>query len=270
MIVVLSEDIMGVSALLSRGEILENESVNGINIYKVRFENTLPFIVVISGYGKVNTARAIQYVDTKYCIDKLIVTGNAGSLDATTAPLGTVGIATNAFQYDVDFTALGVDQYEFPNQTVYQYAANQDLITKAQTAALVAAETATTGIYATADGFLADDTEATALRTDTNALFVDSNTADAGQVAYFNEIPYVAIKGISNYGGATAVTEYNANVNEANANANEVVYQLLIAMLGIRNETTQPRCQTNSCQTITWNGCSQYNPCNLWRRIFFG
>ena len=66
MIVVLSEDIMGVSALLSRGEILENESVNGINIYKVRFENTLPFIVVISGYGKVNTARAIQYVDTKY------------------------------------------------------------------------------------------------------------------------------------------------------------------------------------------------------------
>jgi adenosylhomocysteine nucleosidase len=269
MIVVLSEDIMGISALLSRGEILENESVNGINIYKVRFENTLPFMVVISGYGKVNTARAIQYVDTKYCIDKLIVTGNTGSLEATTAALGTVGISTNAFQYDVDFTALGVDQYEFPNQTVYQYVANQDLITKAQTAALVAAKTTTTGIYATADSFLADDTEATALRTNTDALFVDTNTADAAQVAYFNEIPYVAIKGISNYAGANAVTEYNTNVTEANTNANEVVYQLLMALLAIRTETAQPRCQANG-QTINWNGCCNPNPCDIWRRIFFG
>ena len=257
MIVILSEDIMGVSTLLNRATILENENINGINIYKVKLENTLPFIIVVSGYGKVNTARAIQLVDTKYCIDKLIVTGNTASLNATQAPLGIVGISTSALQYDVDFTALGIDDFALPNQDVNEYPADTGLITKAQTAAVVAGETVLTGLFATADQFLASTTEATTIGTETNAIFADINAADAGQVAYFNEIPYIVVKGVSNYGGDDAVTEYNANVYEANANANEVVYQMLVALIGIPEETEQNRCQ-NQClnrQTVTWNRC---------------
>ena len=260
MIVILSEDIMGVSTLLNRATILENENINGINIYKVKLENTLPFIIVISGYGKVNTARAIQLVDTKYCIDKLIVTGNTASLSATQAALGTVGISTSALQYDVDFTALGLDDFALPNQEVNEYPANTNLITKAQTAALIASQTAVTGLFATADQFLASTTEATTIGTETNALFVDTNAADAGQIAYFNEIPYIVVKGVSNYGGDEAVTEYNANVYEANANANEVVYQMLIALLGINEDTQPTRCQNQCCnrQTVTWNRCCHF------------
>ncbi len=255
MIVILSEDIMGVSTLLNRAQILENENANGINIYKVKLENTLPFLIVISGYGKVNTARAIQYVDTKYCIDKLIVTGNTGSLVATTAPIGTVAISTASMQYDVDFTALGVAEYALPNQEVNEYPADQGLITKAQTAAIIAEETVATGLFATADAFLASTADATALQTATGATFVDTNAADAGQIAYFNEIPYVVVKGVSNLAGDDAVTEYNANVNEANANANEVVYQMLIALIGTPEINEVPRCNqmNNFNQTITWN-----------------
>ena len=260
MIVILSEDIMGVSTLLNRATILENENINGINIYKVKLENTLPFMIVISGYGKVNTARAIQLVDTKYCIDKLIVTGNTASLNATQAPLGTVGISTSALQYDVDFTALGVDAFALPNQEVNEYPADATLITGAQTAAIVSGEAVVTGLYATADQFLASTTEATTIGTETEALFVDTNAADAGQMAYFNEIPYVVVKGVSNYAGDDAVTEYNANVNEANANANEVVYRMLIALIGVQENVQPNRCQ-NDCnkQTVTWNKfCNTY------------
>ena len=102
----------------------------------------------------------------------------------------------------------------------------------------------------------------------------DTNAADAGQVAYFNEIPYVVIKGIANTAGATAVAEYNANVTEANANANEVVYQMLVALIGIPEQETIPRCQRNNCmanQTISWNGCNGCNNgFNTWNRFWWG
>ena len=270
MIVVLSEDILGVSTLLNRTTIIENETVNGFNIYKVRFENTLPFIILVSGYGKVNIARAIQYVDTKYCIDKLIVTGNTGSLNETTAPIGTVGISTSALQYDIDFTALGAEPFSLLNQEVYTYDADENLITKARGAAIVGDETVNTGLFATADRFLANTQEATTLQADNNALFVDTSTADVGQVAYFNQIPYVAIKGVSNYAGDDAVAQYNANINEANQNANNIVYQLLVNLIGINDEVNVNRCQNRNCnnpQTITWNGC--YNPQTPCNRFWF-
>lgn len=270
MIVVLSEDILGVSTLLNRTTILENETVNGFNIYKVKYANTLPFIILVSGYGKVNIARALQYVDTKYCIDKLIVTGNTGSLNATTAPIGSVGISTAGLQYDVDFTPLGAEPYTLLNQEVNTYDADGNLITKAREAAIVVDETVNTGLFATADQFLANTTEATAIQTGTTALFVDTSTADAAQVAYFNQIPYVAIKGVSNYAGDDAVAEYNANVNEANQNANNVVYQLLMNLIGINEEINVTRCQNRTCnnqQTIAWNGCC--NSQNLCNRFWF-
>ena len=265
MIVVLSEDILGVSTLLNRVTIIENETVNGFNIYKVKYENTLPFIILVSGYGKVNIARAIQYVDTKYCIDKLVITGNTGSLDETTAPIGTVGISTAGLQYDVDFVALGAEPYALLNQDVNTYDADDNLITKARGAAIVADETVNTGLFATADQFLANTAEATALQTDTTALFVDTSTASAAQIAYFNQIPYVAVKGVSNYAGDDAVAQYNANVNEANQNANNVVYQLLINLIGINQEENVTRCQNrayNNPQTVVWNGCYNPTPCN--------
>lgn len=265
MIVVLSEDMMGVSTLLNRAIILENENINGLNIYKVRLDNTLPFIILISGYGKVNTARAIQYVDTKYCIDKLIVTGNTGSLDGTTAAIGTVAISTSGLQYDVDFTALGLDNYVLPNQQTNTYPADTTLLTNAQTAGIIAQETVVTGLFATADQFLATTTEASALQTATGATFVDSNAADAGQIAYFNEIPYVVVKGVSNLAGDSAVSEYNTNLVEANANANEVVYQLLIALIGYNQKNEENRCNQ---QTISWTNCNLYHTCC--RRFFCG
>ena len=266
MIVVLSEDILGVSALLNRVTIMENETVNGFNIYKVKYENTLPFIILVTGYGKVNIARAIQYTDTKYCIDKLIITGNTGSLDETVAPIGTVGISTSALQYDVDFIALGAEPYALLIQEVNTYNADENLITKSRGAAIVADETVNTGLFATADQFLANTAEATTIQTDTTALFIDTSTGSAAQIAYFNQIPYVAIKGVSNYAGDDAVAQYNANINEANQNANNVVYQLLINLIGITEEENIPRCQNrffNNPQTIAWNNCNnQQPPCN--------
>lgn len=264
---VIGESLMDVNALLNRVNIINTTSINGMTIHKVRIENGCSFLIVITGYGKVNTSRAVQYLKDEYHVDTIILTGNTASTSATDLPFGTVGISTSSFQYDVDFTALGEAEYTLPNMNTGRYIADAGLIKSAQDSTAGLGFNVEEGVYATGDQFLTDGTTATTLATDEGVSFIDSATAAAAQVAYLEGIKYIAVKGVSNYATADAVANYYANMTQANANANAVVYQMLLLMQNeAQEEANETNNQNNSCPYPQYqNRC-----CCGWRNFFWG
>lgn len=72
-------------------------------------------------------------------------------------------------------------------------------------------------------------------------------------MAYEYNIPFVSVKGISNYATDTALADYNANKETANNLANRVVLNMLESL----NEENNELC--NTMNTKTTYAC----PCNL-------
>lgn len=281
MILVIGNTMQDVQVLLNRTTTVNTEVINGITINKVRI-NTLQnqntyngcftdtnqgmFLVAYGGTGKVNVARTIQYILDNYEITYIIGTGNTASLVATTAMIGNVAISTGALQYDVDYTGFNTPIHVLPGYTISTYPANQTLINNATTATITTGLTGVNGLFASADQITASTTEAQDLNTTYGIAFLDDNSGTIGQMAYINNIPYVIVKGISNYADDNALTDYNANYITADTNANNVVYQMLLTLIQINPQPTNtvylnPCCNNcNRCSWL-WNICS-CNRCN--------
>ena len=92
------------------------ETVSGIPLYEVS-----PGIVACAGgVGKVNAAMAAEILCLKYGVDLILNAGVAGC--ATDLPIGSLVVASEFLQHDVDTTAVGdpiglvstVNQVHFP------------------------------------------------------------------------------------------------------------------------------------------------------------
>ena len=245
-----------VATLLENVEILSIKTIGNMTIYKVTYNNN-NFYIIVTGVGKVNVTFAYTYALTKLCINKAIVAGNAASLVSETYPIGTVAIATNSLEWDVDFTALGAGEYVLPPNILGVYPTDPALQQNAIESSTGLGYTTNSGLFASGDTFVDTTTEASEINTETGALFLDNDTAFIGQLSYQLKIPYISVKGISNYANDTAVTDYNTNRTTANNLSNRVILEMLDTLFNEEN-------------VVLCNGCNTYNnttipiacPCN--------
>ena len=215
-----------VATLLDNVEIVNRKVIGNMTVYTVTYNNKNLYIIV-TGVGKVNTTFALSYALLKLCVKKVIVAGNAASLVSGTYPIGTVAIATNSLEWDADFTALGVQDYVLPPNTVSQYPTDPLLQQNALESSNGLGYTTNTGLFASGDTFVNTTTEASQINTDTGAIFLDNDTASIGQLSYQLKVPYISVKGISNYADDNAVTDYNTNKTTANNLSNRVILEML-------------------------------------------
>lgn len=272
-----------VATLLENVEVLNRRTIGSMRIYKVTYnENT--FYIITTGVGKVNAAFALSYAINKLCIDKVIVAGNAASLIPETAPIGTVAIATSSLQWDVNFINLGYPANVIPGNNVSNYPTDAALLRNAVTASNGLGYPTFTGVFASGDTFVASAAQADQINTATGADFLDIETGAIGQISYQMNIPYISVKGISNYANEDALTDYNANRVAANNLSNRVVLEMLDTLFeerinqceedNMNNNTTTTantantviacpcNCGCNACnQWGFFNGC---NSCNTW------
>ena len=252
-----------VATLLENVTINQKRNIGSMTIYNVTY-NGQNLYIVVTGIGKANVAFAMGYALVKLCVNKVIVVGNATGIDATTAPIGSVAIATSSLEWDVDFEGLGFEEYVVPPNRVSQYPTDVVLQRSAIEASNDLGYQTVTGLFASGDTFVVDATEATQIATDTGAEFLDIDTAPVGQISYQMDIPYISVKGISNNANATIVSDYNTNRLVANNLSNRVVLEMLNTLFeekenicSNQENNWQP---TNTCI----NNINYYGMCNMY------
>lgn len=176
-------------------------------------------VLVQSNEGKVNSAICTQTLILNFDIDKVINVGVAGAL-SDKLNIGGIAISNSTVEYDQDTTALGYELgYTFGINKVYVECDNK----MAKDIYNIANKDFNTcvGTILSSDKFVSDNNLKIFLKEKfENAVAVDMETASINHVCKINNIPFCAIRAISD---TTKAVEYREFVNIAVENLYKVV-----------------------------------------------
>lgn len=214
MLLIIAPDANSVAYLLSQVTINQTVVVGNVTLYTVTYQS-YQFMIVVSGYGKVNFARAITIATERETISNILCIGTIGHLDVCRPRIFSAIISSKTFEYDVNFTAIGEPFGTLPDMSKGIFNADSDMIAKAVIAAQAQDIRYHVGKIATADRFVSDSCLAYCLRQIFRASGIDSDSGAVGQVAYLNNIPYVSIKVITNNAANDAAVQHKEYEDEA-------------------------------------------------------
>ena len=256
MIGILAYSYSDVATIMENATIVNQKEIGNITYYLVNINGNEVYVILV-GAGKVNVSIGLMYALTKLCVKKVIVVGNAASLNEEEYPIGSVAIANGSLEWDVNYINLGYPENVVPGNTVSVYPTDSVLFKEAIDSSNGLGYQTFSGTFASGDTFVASAAQADQIETATESSFLDVETGVVGQIAYEYNIPYISVKGISNYATETALADYNANRVNANNLANRVVLNMLISL----NENNNGLCNTTNTQNVSNQiyAC----PCNL-------
>ena len=192
-------------------------------LYQTREQD---IIAIVSGVGKVNAAAALAWLISHYSIKEVVAVGVAGAL-AVDLKLGDVVVCSGAIQHDMDATAFGYEAGMVPVLRKKLFAANKDLVREAleagEKAGLEVAVRA--GLVLSGDKFVAGS-EGAELRARFTGDCVDMETAAWAQVADLFQVPWVALRSISDQADGHAPAAFNEFLPLAVANMSAVILAL--------------------------------------------
>ena len=167
------------------------ETVSGVPFYEIA-----PGILACAGgVSKVNAAMAAEIFCLKYGVDLILNAGVAGC--ATDLPIGSLVVASEFLQHDVDTTAVGdpiglvstVNQIHFPT---WEPDKCVELLSDL-------GYTATTGRVATGDWFATKGDRSAWIRDTFHPLLVEMEGCAIAQVCLRNGVKFVAVKSVSDH-----------------------------------------------------------------------
>lgn len=180
-------------------------------------------VVVFCGVCKVNAAIATQVLIDRYNVDAVIVSGTAGGIDKR-LEIGDSVIATEVCYHDV---AKGILTDYHPWMPDECFFSDQALLALCREK--VTAENDTKIYYgkiATGEAFIDKDGRDRIIQ-DYNPLCVDMETAGIAHVCYVNNMPFIAVRSISDTGEQSGESVFEENCNFAAAQSFHVVRQML-------------------------------------------
>ena len=194
------------------------ETVSGIPFYEVA-----PNILACAGgVSKVNAAMAAEILCLKYGVDLILNAGVAGC--ATDLPIGSLVVASEFLQHDVDTTAVGdpiglvstVNLVHFPT---WESEKCVELLADL-------GYTATTGRVATGDWFATKGSRAEWIRDTFDPLLVEMEGCAIAQVCLRNGVKFVAVKSVSDHFFSENQAEEYFDFGQALENMGKVVLPL--------------------------------------------
>lgn len=191
-----------------------------LTFYEGRIGDT-PVVALFSGVCKVNAAVAAQILIDAYQVDAILNAGTAGALDPRLDLLDTV-ISTEAAYHDVDEDILTDFHPWMPS-----------IYFPADTALLLAAKRVAErrpgihlGRMVTGERFITDSSRREILEA-FSPLSVDMETASVAHVCYVNQIPFLAIRSITDAADLQGAEDFDQNCKRAAAVAKDVTLALL-------------------------------------------
>lgn len=194
-----------------------------LKFYEGRINDVL-VVALYSGVCKVNAAIAAQILIDTYDVDTVINAGTAGGMAEDIDIFDTV-ISTQSAYHDVSDDIL--TEFHPWMETVY-FDTDTALLDIART---VCAENKNVrlGRMVTGETFIEDD-----LRDQINEkyspLSVDMETAAIAHVCYVNQIPFIAIRSITDTAAHSGIENFDENLKKASAVSRDVVLAFLEEM----------------------------------------
>ena len=198
------------------------------------FEGTLgntEVVVVRSGICKVNAAVCVQILSDTFGVTHVINTGAAGSLDAR-INIGDIVLSTDACYHDVDATIFGYKKGEVPQLGTQSFAADKELIEKAE-AAIKKADP-DLGIFkgrvCSGDQFVFTQQVKDSIKNDLGGMCCEMEGAGIAQACYLNSIPFVIIRAISDKADGSQIMDYEEFEKKAAHDCAALVKEMITAL----------------------------------------
>ena len=167
------------------------ETVSGVPFFEVA-----PGILACAGgVSKVNAAMAAEIFCLKYGVDLILNAGVAGC--ATSLPTGSLVVASEFVQHDVDTTAVGdpIGLVSTVNQVVFPTWESDRCVEILESMGV----RATTGRVATGDWFATKTPRAEWIRDTFSPLLVEMEGCAIAQVCLRNDVRFVSLKSVSDH-----------------------------------------------------------------------
>lgn len=176
-------------------------------------------VLVVTGAGMVNAASRVQHAIDHFAFTHLVLTGIAGALDPSLEPAGVVvpeiwinhQLRTAA---DDGTSPLPLD---LPPLMAASVAERGGIPVDAALLLALrgAAGVDTGGVGISGDLFVAGERIRADLRAAYDARIVDMESAAVAQVALLNNVPFVAIRAVSDFADSAAQGDIEANLTRA-------------------------------------------------------
>jgi len=185
-------------------ENITEEQIYDLKIYKGKIKNT-NYLLVKSGIGKVNAARATQVLIDNYKIEYIINIGVCGSLSEN-LHIGDFVLGKTLIQHDFDISIFGHEK-GYISGIGKEFYSSQELIDK-----LIKKENElniVNGVIVTGDSFCTEISLKEEIKRIFNADAVEMEAAAIAQVCKLCKVPFLAIKVISDEVNGKNVEDYN-------------------------------------------------------------
>lgn len=194
-----------------------------LTIHEGKIEE-LPVAVLFSGVCKVNAAIAAQILIDAYSCDAIINAGTAGGMEETLQIFDTV-VSTECAYWDVAADIL--TEFHPWISSIY-FPADQTLLSLAKK---IAAETKTPGKIVfgrmvTGESFI-ETHHRNQILSNFQPYSVDMETASIAHTCYVNQIPYLAIRTITDTADHAGMATFEENCKKASQIAAEITRCLL-------------------------------------------
>lgn len=189
------------------------------NCIKFDFNEKIEVVAMECGIGKVNAAIATLYLINEEKVDAVLNVGLSGAVQNVRRNFIVAG--TEYTECDFDLTAIGYDLGVKPDQE-YVYSADKALLEKAKECSIDYF-----GKLGTGDIFLADSALKAKFRDTFGICSFDMETGAIAAVCHKADVPFLAIRKISDDCDENAVENYRELNDKKEVHLSEVAKEML-------------------------------------------
>lgn len=180
-----------------------------------------PVILALAGVGKVAAATTATMLIERYKVQRIVFTGVAGAVAAHVS-VGDIVVGSEYLQHDMDASPL-FPRFEIPYTGISRFAGDSALIAMILEALEAQFTTANEpistkthfGLIISGDRFVSSASEVQALRSALpDALCVEMEGAAIAQVCHDYQIPFAAVRSISDKADDTAHIDFPQFVSD--------------------------------------------------------
>lgn len=185
-------------------------------------------VIVKSGVGKVNAARTTQVMINNFDIEYVINIGVAGAINAM-LNIGDVVIGKHVVQHDFDITAFGHSK-GYITGVGDKVICDRDLVEQYKKIIENSAEknyNIKLGVVATGDIFLTEVWMKNKIRAKFDADVVDMECGAVAQVCYLDNIPFMAIRCVSDTPNGNNATTFDENLKLGSRRCANILKEVL-------------------------------------------
>lgn len=186
-------------------------------------------VMVRSGVGKVNAARATQILIDNIKVDYIFNIGVAGGISKS-LKVGDIVIGEKLVQHDFDITAFNHDKGYIPEIGVY--IQTDDYLFRLANNVLKSDDkiNIVSGVISSGDIFCTEIKMGQKINSKFNALCVEMEGASIAQICYLNHIPFLVLRSISDTPNNDNVITYEEFLKYSSKNIAYAMSKILLKL----------------------------------------